>query len=162
MLKTYLRTVRTDSIRDRLSLTDWLDGRTDGWMNARGSMFQIKQKQRTVKELKGRLFMSFLYYFMSSLVYHDLKSVIILCWICFAVLLLKCVFLVSPQPWQKINLCCIQTQLLVPGREKMLLSLWKMFYFSLFEELKKAKNENPALMLFYAGLQKFSIFCYVI
>lgn len=159
MLKTDLRTVQTDLITDRLSLTDWLDGRTDGWMNARGSIFQIKQKQRTVKELKGRLFMSFLHYYMSS---HDLKSVIILCWICFAVLLLKCVFLVSPQPWQKINLCCIQTQLLVPGREKMLLSLWKMFYFSLFKELKKAKNENPALILFYAGLQKFSIFCYVI
>ena len=44
----------------------------------------------------------------------------------------------------------------------MLLSLWKTFFFSLFEELKKAKNENPALILFYAGLQKFSIFCYVI
>ena len=34
-----------------------------------------------LEELKGRLFMSFLYYYMSSLVYHDLKSVpvIILC-----------------------------------------------------------------------------------
>ena len=35
----------------------------------------------------------------------------------------------------------------------MLLSLWKTFYFSLFEELKKAKNENPALILFPTSLE---------
>ena len=47
------------------------------WIFSRSSRVQILG----LEELKGRLFMSFLYYYMSSLVYHDLKSVhvIILC-----------------------------------------------------------------------------------